>query len=96
MDTIDHWKVQLFIAARDGHTSAQARLVTADTEWLTGIGTSRRNPADPKIQEIGEEIAVARALVDLGHKLLDTAATDLEAVTHDRPRPSGHQAPTGS
>ena len=32
--------------------------------------------------EIGDEIAVARALVDLGHRLLNTASADIASVTH--------------
>jgi hypothetical protein len=32
------------------------------------------------VPEIGDEIAVARALSDLGHRLLDAAAGDLEQV----------------
>ena len=42
--------------------------------------------ADPDVPEIGDEIAVARPLVDLGHRLLTTAAADLRAVTHETVR----------
>jgi hypothetical protein len=44
------------------------------------------NPADDDIPEIGDELATARALTDLGHRLLLTAATDIEAVTDERVR----------
>ena len=32
--------------------------------------------------EIGDELAVARALSDLGHQPLDAAASDIEHITH--------------
>lgn len=47
-------------------------------------GRARLNPADNDIPEIGDELAVARALTDLGHRLLLTAAADIGAVTGER------------
>ncbi|WP_369794419.1 dsRBD fold-containing protein [Kutzneria sp. 744] len=32
--------------------------------------------------EIGDELAVARALADLSHQLLDAAVQDVEGITH--------------
>jgi len=80
----DRWSVELSVGEDDGDTHAQARLVLKDGRNLSGRGQARRNPADPRVTEIGEEIAVARALSDLAHKLLGTAATSVEAVTHER------------
>jgi hypothetical protein len=37
------------------------------------------------VLEIGDEIAVGRALTDLGHRLLTTAAADIESNTRKRP-----------
>jgi uncharacterized protein DUF1876 len=34
------------------------------------------------VPEIGDELAVSRALADLAHQLLDAAAGDIEAITH--------------
>ena len=48
------------------------------------VGLARLNPADRDVPEIGDEIAAARALSELGHLLLSAAADDLEAVTHVR------------
>ena len=36
--------------------------------------------------EIGEKIAVARALSDLAHMLLGSAGAELEDITHERAR----------
>src|SRR6266568_6636128 len=60
---------------------AEARL-TKGVGGLTGQGTARRNPEDREATQIGEEIAAARALSDLAHKLLHAAAGDIEAITH--------------
>lgn len=86
MSEIDRWSVELSIGEHDGETHAQARLIMKNDEPLFGRGKARRNPADPYVTEIGEEIAVARALSDLSHKLLNAAAMDIEAITHERAR----------
>jgi hypothetical protein len=84
MSTADSWSVELSIGEDNGDTHALARLALKDGRHLSGHGKARRNPADPKVNEIGEEIAVARALSDLAHKLLGAAASGVEAVTHER------------
>lgn len=86
MDTVNTWSAQIFIGDHDEHTTAEVRLRTRDTSDLRGTGRARRSPGDLPITEIGEEIAVARAFIDLGHRLLDSAASDIEAITHDVPR----------
>jgi len=74
------WKLSLHLDEHDGKTRATVRLHTRDTE-LAGIGTAYRNPRDADVPEIGDELAAARALSDLAHKLLDAAASDIEAIT---------------
>ena len=32
--------------------------------------------------EIGDELAVARALTDLAHQLIDATVSDIESMTH--------------
>ena len=51
---------------------------------LIGTGTSRLNPTDSDVPEIGDELAVARALSELAHQLLHAAAEDIAGVPHDR------------
>lgn len=82
VDTTKNWTVRIDITEHDGRTRAVAHLHTGDTERLTGVGFARLDPADPDVPEIGDEIAVARALSDLAHRLLDTAGGDLEEVIH--------------
>jgi Rv2632c-like len=80
--TTKRWSVDVFVDERDGSTYAEARLHTDDKTHLVGVGRARLNPADHDIPEIGDELAVARALSDLAHRLLIAAAGDIEATTH--------------
>jgi len=81
MDVMKRWRVEVFLGEHDGQTYAEARLHTELGDHLLGVGRARLNPNDYDIPEIGDEIAVARALTDLGHRLLITAAQDIEQVT---------------
>jgi len=81
MTAVDSWLVEIFIREQDRETHAEARL-TKGGGGLTGHGAARRNPEDREAAQIGEEIAAARALSELAHKLLDTAAGNIEAITH--------------
>ncbi|MGY1616219.1 DUF1876 domain-containing protein [Geodermatophilus sp. SYSU D00691] len=81
MDAAKTWTVRIDIGEHDGRTRAVAHLQTRDTEQLAGVGFARLNPADRDVPEIGDEIAVARALSDLGHRLLQAATEDLEQVS---------------
>ena len=65
------WNVEVFIGEHEGKTRAEARLHTAEPTSHIGIGTARLNPTDSDVPEIGDELAVARALSDLSHQLLD-------------------------
>jgi Domain of unknown function (DUF1876) len=75
------WTVEVSIDEHEGLTRAKARLRWREKEEV-GVGLARLNPADRDVAEIGDELAVARALADLGKRLLTTSADDIEAVTH--------------
>ncbi|HEX7746146.1 MAG TPA: DUF1876 domain-containing protein [Micromonosporaceae bacterium] len=85
------WTVEILIDEHDDErrTRAEARLHTGDRTELRGEGRARRNPVDREVPEIGDELAVARALSDLAHRLLDAAADDIEDITHRPARLSG-------
>lgn len=80
------WSVDIFIGEHDGQTHARARLHTADQTSLEAAGMARLNPHDRDVPEIGDELAVSRALHALSRLLLDTAADDIEGITHTRAR----------
>jgi hypothetical protein len=82
MSSTKRWSIEVILDEQDGHTRAEARLHTGDRTDVRGMGRARLNPIDEDIPEIGDELAVARALADLGHRLIATAARDIEGVTH--------------
>jgi hypothetical protein len=77
------WSVDIEIDEHDGKTRAVARLHTRDRADLVGVGLARLNPADRDVPEIGDELATARALSELSHRLFDAAAEDIEGMTHE-------------
>jgi hypothetical protein len=79
-----HWSISIDIDEHEGRTRAIARLETEKPDHLTGVGLARLNPADPDVPMIGDELAVARALAELTHRLFDTAAADIEGSTHQQ------------
>ena len=81
MEQVAQWMVTIDLDEHDGHTRAIARLQDRDTERLTGVGLARLDPADRDVPAIGDEIAAARALSDLSHRLLQTATEDVEQAT---------------
>lgn len=81
------WNVRVYIDEHDdGGTRAEARLTTGDSE-LSGIGIARQNPTDPYLPEVGDELAVARALSALAHRLLHAATSDVASITRQRVKP---------
>lgn len=75
------WTVELFLDEEDGHTHARAELRSRDGR-LTGRGVARRRPGDRDVPEIGDELAVARALADLSHQLIDASVADIAEASH--------------
>jgi hypothetical protein len=79
--TTTRWDVQVFLSELDGTTHAEARLFSSRREHLSGTGIARLSPEDHMdVAEIGYELATARALVDLGERLLRVAEADVEAL----------------
>lgn len=83
------WKVEIFIGEQDQRTYAEARLMPGQEVTLTGTGVARLNPQDRDVPEIGDELAVARALSELSHRLLHAAADDIGQLTHETVHLSG-------
>ena len=72
------WRVDIFIGESDEKTHAEARLLPGAEVSLTGRGVARLNPTDRGVPEIGDELAVARALADLAGRLRSAADDDIE------------------
>jgi hypothetical protein len=73
------WHATVLLTEEEGRTLADATLSIGD-HVLRGRGVAHRNPADPNVPEIGDELAAARALVALGNRLVQTTADDIGAV----------------
>lgn len=72
------WMVEVALEETpEGHTEARAVLPVGAREY-GGWGRAQRNPSDASMPLVGEELAVARALSDLAHHLLDSAAHAIE------------------
>lgn len=76
------WQIEIEFDEDDTHTHATATARVRGDRALTGRGDAYRNPKDPNLPVVGEEIAAARALIELTSQLLRTAADQIEQVTH--------------
>lgn len=82
MEKIVDCNIEMGFREIDTQTQADVRLRMHDGSELTAQGVTTRNPADPRQQRVGEEVAAARALNDLAGKLLDKASTDIAEAMH--------------
>jgi hypothetical protein len=80
------WTIQVNIDEEGDDTFADAVLTIDNKAEIHGRGTSRRNPTDESVPQIGDELAAARAMSDLAHQLLSTAAGHIESRTHEQAR----------
>ena len=79
--TTKQWTVQVALDEQGDDTYADA-VLSFDDRQISARGQSRRNPSDEAVPRIGDELATARALSELAHQLLATAASDIESRTH--------------
>jgi hypothetical protein len=80
MAHVRRWQVEVFLFEGDPVTSATAVLHGDDGIERRATATTRRAPEDPSVPEVGDEIAVARALQELAEELLRSGEEDLAAV----------------
>jgi hypothetical protein len=66
------WSVEIVLSEDEERTRADAHLHAGSRDFC-GFGRSRRNPIDPDVPIVGEELAVSRALGDLSHQLFEAA-----------------------
>jgi hypothetical protein len=75
------WRVDIDLFESGDDTSAHAVLVAESPVRIEARGQAHREPSAAAVPEIGDEVAVARALRRLADRLLGTAAEDLEALS---------------
>jgi hypothetical protein len=71
------WKLTFEWHEDDDHCNMVVHLQAGDRS-MSGHGRSRRNPTDPSIPQVGEELAAARALHDLAKHLTEDAWSTIE------------------
>ena len=77
------WRVDVFVSEEGNTTKARAMLTGDSPTTVAGTGIARRNPHDPVVPEIGDEVAVGRALAALSAELLSVASKDIDASVGD-------------
>jgi hypothetical protein len=78
MTTSKVWSVEVSLTEDPERTRADAVLEVGGRQFR-GFGLAKRNPVDPEVPRIGEELATARALSDLSNRLLHAAAQAIGA-----------------
>lgn len=78
------WEIRVSLFESDDDTRANAVLLADSPHHLTATGTSHRGSHDTVVPEIGDEVAVARALRHLADQLVATAEDDIEQLTGER------------
>lgn len=72
------WHVEVEFDEDESHTRAAALLRLRDGTELRSRGRSSRDPKDPQEPRIGEELAGARALMDLAEQLMAKAGGEVK------------------
>ena len=73
------WHMSIDLLEDEETTRAEAVLRTDAGTELRHIGVARRAPGDRDVPQIGDELAVCRALSAMVHDLLDTSIADIQA-----------------
>ncbi|MFC8174688.1 DUF1876 domain-containing protein [Streptomyces sp. NPDC057242] len=79
--TLVGWHVEMEFQEEGDRTRAAAMVRLGDGTEFRAHGTANRHPSDPDQLRVGEEIAGARALMDLASQLLQKAHTEIDAVS---------------
>ena len=78
---VREWQVRVTIFEAGDVTDANVVLLSDAPTHLSARGESRRSKKDLPVPEIGDEVAVARALRHLADQLLEAAIEDIETLT---------------
>ena len=73
------WTISVDIDEEEDNTLAEVTLRSSAGLEVTGVGRANRNPMDPDVPEIGDELSTSRALLGLGQDLFEATLGDIEA-----------------
>ncbi|WP_274561268.1 DUF1876 domain-containing protein [Streptomyces spiramyceticus] len=80
MHTLVGWHVDMEFQEEGDKTRAAAMVRLTDGTEFRAHGNAQRHPSDPPQLRVGEEIAGARALMDLASQMLRKAHTEIDEV----------------
>ena len=69
-------EIEITFEEDETHTQANTSIVIRG-KTFTSSGRASRNPADASVPMVGEELAAARALLDLSDQLVEAAASSI-------------------
>ena len=75
----DAWRVEVNFTEDDRITRADV-ILDVGGRHHHGWGRAIRDPLDPDVPLIGEEVAAARAFIRLAHQLLGAAESEIEEI----------------
>ncbi|GGT30932.1 DUF1876 domain-containing protein [Streptomyces purpureus] len=81
MQTLVGWHIDMEFKEEGDRTRAAAMVRLADGTEFRSHGTANRHPSDPEQLRVGEEIAGARALMELASQLLQKAHKEIDEVS---------------
>ncbi len=76
MDHVAEWDIDVYLFERDDDATLARVVLKTGANTLHGEGAADRG----QLLEIGDELAVGRALIDLGNQLVSAAADDTAAL----------------
>ncbi|HEU4911735.1 MAG TPA: DUF1876 domain-containing protein [Actinomycetes bacterium] len=74
--------ITVHLVEMETQTRADVAVTMESGTKLEGHGEAHRHPKDPDVPEIGDELATARALSDLSHRLVEAAAEEISRIEH--------------
>jgi hypothetical protein len=77
---VGNWHIDLYLSESNESTTAHAVLHGATPTTLDSRGAARHKAGEANVPEIGDEVAVARALRALADRLIATASEDMSAI----------------
>ncbi|MGA4837806.1 DUF1876 domain-containing protein [Streptomyces sp. G45] len=90
MTTLVGWHVDLEFSEHGDRTTAAALVRLGDGSEMRAHGYAMRHPTDPRQLRVGEEIAGARALMDLASQMLRKAHTEIDEAAGRPSHPLTH------
>lgn len=81
MQTLVGWHIEMEFKEEGDRTRAAAMVRLGDGAEFRAQGNAHRHPSDPEQLRVGEEIAGARALMDLASQLLQKAHTEIDEAS---------------